>query len=145
MLQMSSCFSNTDMFFYVSASAELWTRVRTFLKPGPDVVHYILTHFRLLWEIINHTFLREFLMRLVLTGADLTIHSKRFIQDCHIFNTSGNVLFLLTVRSNLIPSPPTYNSNYGYLSWEAYYNLSYYTRILPPVPKDCPSPLGVKG
>uniref|UniRef100_A0A3Q1IQK5 Prostaglandin G/H synthase 1 n=1 Tax=Anabas testudineus TaxID=64144 RepID=A0A3Q1IQK5_ANATE len=95
---------------------ELWTRVRTFLKPGPDVVHYILTHFRLLWEIINHTFLREFLMRLV-----------------------------LTVRSNLIPSPPTYNSNYGYLSWEAYYNLSYYTRILPPVPKDCPSPLGVKG
>lgn len=54
-------------------------------------------------------------------------------------------LFALTVRSNLIPSPPTYNSKYGYLSWESYYNLSYYTRLLPPVPEDCPTPLGVRG
>lgn len=52
---------------------------------------------------------------------------------------------LWTVRSNLIPNPPTYNSKYGYLSWESYYNLSYYTRLLPPVPDDCPTPLGVKG
>lgn len=95
---------------------EFWTRVRQFLKPGPDVVHYILTHFRWLWDIINNTFLRDVLMRLV-----------------------------LTVRSNLIPSPPTFNSKYGYLSWESYYNLSYYTRILPPVPEDCPTPIGVKG
>ncbi|KAF3701893.1 Prostaglandin G/H synthase 1 [Channa argus] len=95
---------------------ELWTRVREFIRPSPDATHYILTHFRLLWDIINHTFLRGFLMRLV-----------------------------LTVRSNLIPSPPTYNSKYSYISWESYYNLSYYTRILPPVPKDCPSPLGIKG
>lgn len=95
---------------------ELWSRVRQFLKPSPDVVHYILTHFRWLWDIINYTFLRDVLMRLV-----------------------------LTVRSNLIPSPPTYNSKYGYLSWESYSNLSYYTRILPPVPEDCPTPMGVKG
>ncbi|XP_040014019.1 phosducin-like protein [Xiphias gladius] len=95
---------------------EFWTRVRQFFKPSPDVLHYILTHFQWLWDIINHTFLREALMRLV-----------------------------LTVRSNLIPSPPTFNSKYGYLSWESYYNLSYYTRILPPVPDDCPTPLGVKG
>lgn len=54
-------------------------------------------------------------------------------------------LFSFTVRSNLIPCPPTYNSKYGYLSWESYYNLSYYTRLLPPVPGDCPTPLGVKG
>lgn len=93
-----------------------WTRVQTFLKPSPDVVHYILTHFRWLWDIINYTFLRDVLMRLVLTA-----------------------------RSNLIPSPPTFNSKYSYLSWESYYNLSYYTRILPPVPEDCPTPLGVKG
>lgn len=53
--------------------------------------------------------------------------------------------FPFTVRSNLIPSPPTYNSKYGYLSWESYYNLSYYTRLLPPVPEDCPTPVGVKG
>eukprot|EP00064_Thunnus_orientalis_P014976 superscaffoldBa00002695_g15024 len=95
---------------------EFWTRVRHFFKPSPDVVHYILTHFRWLWDIINYTFLRDVLMRLV-----------------------------LTVRSNLIPNPPTFNSKYGYLSWESYYNLSYYTRILPPVPLDCPTPLGVKG
>ncbi|KAK5611188.1 Prostaglandin G/H synthase 1 [Crenichthys baileyi] len=95
---------------------ELWTRVHELLKPSPDVVHYILTHFQWLWDIINNTFLRNNLMRLV-----------------------------LTVRSKLIPSPPTFNSKYSYLSWESYYNLSYYTRILPPVPEDCPTPLGVKG
>lgn len=51
----------------------------------------------------------------------------------------------LKVRSDLIPSPPTYNTKYGYLSWESYYNISYYTRLLPPVPKDCPLPMGTKG
>ncbi|XP_011479871.1 prostaglandin G/H synthase 1 [Oryzias latipes] len=95
---------------------EFLTRVRQFLKPSPKVVHYILTHFHWLWDVINNTFLRDTLMRLV-----------------------------LTVRSNLIPNPPTFNSKYGYLNWESYYNLSYYTRILPPVPEDCPSPMGVKG
>ncbi|KAM9338027.1 prostaglandin G/H synthase 1-like [Symphorus nematophorus] len=95
---------------------EFWTRVRQFLKPSPDVVHYILTHFHWLWDIINYTYLRDILMRVVLTA-----------------------------RSDLIPSPPTFNSKYGYISWEAYYNLSYYTRLLPPVPEDCPTPLGVKG
>ncbi|XP_042372159.1 prostaglandin G/H synthase 1-like, partial [Plectropomus leopardus] len=49
------------------------------------------------------------------------------------------------VRSDLIPSPPTYNTKYGYLSWESYYNISYYTRLLPPVPEDCPLPMGTKG
>uniref|UniRef100_A0A8D3DP58 Prostaglandin G/H synthase 1 n=1 Tax=Scophthalmus maximus TaxID=52904 RepID=A0A8D3DP58_SCOMX len=95
---------------------EFWTRVRQVFKPTPDVVHYLLTHFRWLWDIINRTFLRDVLMRLV-----------------------------LTVRANLIPSPPTFNSKYGYLNWESYYNRSYYTRLLPPVPDDCPTPVGVKG
>ncbi|XP_041826628.1 phosducin-like protein [Melanotaenia boesemani] len=95
---------------------EFWTRVQQFLKPSPNVAHYIITHFSWLWDIINNTFLRNILMRLV-----------------------------LTVRSNLIPSPPTFNSKYDYLSWESYYNLSYYTRLLPPVPKNCPTLLGVKG
>ncbi|KAL4617393.1 prostaglandin G/H synthase 1-like [Arapaima gigas] len=95
---------------------EFWSRVRQLLKPSPDVVHYILTHFKWLWDIINKSFLRDVLMRLVLTA-----------------------------RSNLIPSPPTYNSKYEYLNWESYYNTTYYTRILPPVPEDCPTPIGVKG
>lgn len=50
-----------------------------------------------------------------------------------------------SVRSEVIPSPPTYNTKYGYLSWESYSNLSYYTRLLPPVPDDCPVPMGTKG
>ncbi|KAG7477326.1 hypothetical protein MATL_G00092700 [Megalops atlanticus] len=95
---------------------EFWSRVHQFLKPSPDTIHYILTHFHWLWDIINRTVLRDWLMRLVLTA-----------------------------RSNLIPSPPTYNSKYGYLSWESYANITYYTRILPPVPEDCPTPLGSKG
>ncbi|XP_077087922.1 prostaglandin G/H synthase 1 [Siphateles boraxobius] len=95
---------------------EFWSRVSRLLKPSPNVVHYILTHFDWLWDIINRTFLRDWLMHKV-----------------------------LTVRANLIPSPPTYNSKYDYLNWEAYSNITYYTRVLPPVPQDCPTPMGTKG
>lgn len=55
------------------------------------------------------------------------------------------MLYHPKVRSDLIPCPPTYNTKYGYLSWEAYSNISYYTRLLPPVPEDCPLPMGTKG
>ncbi|XP_066509315.1 prostaglandin G/H synthase 1-like [Hoplias malabaricus] len=95
---------------------EFWSGVFEFLRPSPNSVHYILTHFRWLWDLINKTFLRDFLMRMV-----------------------------LTVRSNLIPSPPTYNSKYDYINWESYSNITYYTRLLPPVPLDCPTPMGTKG
>ncbi|KAF7470860.1 hypothetical protein GHT09_017846 [Marmota monax] len=53
--------------------------------------------------------------------------------------------YVLTSRSHLIDSPPTYNVHYGYKNWEAFSNLSYYTRALPPVADDCPTPMGVKG
>ncbi|KAM9858323.1 prostaglandin G/H synthase 1-like [Aulostomus maculatus] len=86
------------------------------VKPSPGVVHYLLTHFHWIWDLVNNSFLQDIFMRLV-----------------------------LTVRSDLIPSPPTYNTKYGYLSWESFYNTSYYTRLLPPVPEDCPLPLGTKG
>ncbi|NXD09227.1 PGH1 synthase, partial [Nothocercus nigrocapillus] len=95
---------------------ELWTWLRTLLKPSPAFYHFILTHFQWLWDVINATFVRDMLMRLVLTA-----------------------------RANLIPSPPTFNSAYGYISWEAYANVSYYTRVLPPVPDGCPTPMGTKG
>lgn len=52
---------------------------------------------------------------------------------------------LSLARSHMIDSPPTFNADYGYKSWEAYSNLSYYTRTLPPVPEDCPTPMGVEG
>ncbi|KAM4578584.1 prostaglandin G/H synthase 1 isoform 2-T2 [Fundulus diaphanus] len=95
---------------------EFWTRIRLMLKPSPTVVHFLLTHFQWFWSIINNSFLRDTFMRIV-----------------------------LTVRNELIPSPPTYNTKYGYINWESYNNLSYYTRLLPPVPEDCPLPMGTKG
>ncbi|KAJ7308124.1 hypothetical protein JRQ81_008634 [Phrynocephalus forsythii] len=98
------------------SSPELWSRLREALRPRPAFYHFILTHFKWLWDIINSTFVRDTLMRLV-----------------------------LTMRANLIPSPPTYNSDYGYISWESYANVTYFTRVLPPVPNDCPTPMGTKG
>ncbi|XP_005743165.1 prostaglandin G/H synthase 1 [Pundamilia nyererei] len=95
---------------------EFWTRIRLMLKPSPSVTHFILTHFPWFWSLINNSFLRDTFMRLVLTA-----------------------------RSDLIPSPPTYNTKYGYINWESYSNISYYTRILPPIPEDCPLPMGAKG
>lgn len=53
--------------------------------------------------------------------------------------------FVSLARSHLIDSPSIYNADYGYGSWEAYSNLSYFTRVLPPVAKDCPTPMGVSG
>uniref|UniRef100_A0A8C9JIZ7 Prostaglandin G/H synthase 1 n=1 Tax=Panthera tigris altaica TaxID=74533 RepID=A0A8C9JIZ7_PANTA len=52
---------------------------------------------------------------------------------------------MMPVRSNLIPSPPTYNIAHDYISWESFSNMSYYTLILPSVPQDCPMPMGTKG
>lgn len=98
-------------------SPDFFTWLKTTLKPLPSTVHYILTHFKGVWNIINNIpFLSNAIMRYVLTS-----------------------------RSHLIDSPPTYNSHYGYKSWEAYSNLSYYTRSLPPVGNDCPTPMGVTG
>ncbi|XP_049619146.1 prostaglandin G/H synthase 1 isoform X1 [Syngnathus scovelli] len=95
---------------------EFRTWLGLMLKPSPELTHYLLTHFQWLWDLVNNSFLRDTFMR-----------------------------FMLTVRSELIPSPPTYNTKYGYLSWESYQNTSYYTRILPPIPNDCPLPMGTKG
>ncbi|XP_036409678.1 prostaglandin G/H synthase 2a [Megalops cyprinoides] len=96
---------------------EFFTWLKVTLKPSPNTIHYLLTHFEGVWNIINNiSFLRDAIMRYVLTS-----------------------------RSHLIDSPPTYNVDYSYKSWEAYSNLTYYTRTLPPVSKDCPTPMGVSG
>ncbi|KAK1786302.1 hypothetical protein P4O66_018008 [Electrophorus voltai] len=88
---------------------ELFTWITSILKPSPNTVHYILTQYKWIWDIINNiSFLRDAIMRYVLTS-----------------------------RSNLVDSPPIYNADYGYKSWEAYANLSYYTRTLPPLSKHC--------
>ncbi|XP_078263696.1 prostaglandin G/H synthase 2-like [Rhinoraja longicauda] len=99
------------------STPEFWTWVRLTLKPSPNTVHYILTHYPGVWNIVNQiSFLRDRIMQYVLIS-----------------------------RSHLIDSPPTYNSKYDYKSWEAYANISYYTRNLPPTPDECPTPMGVVG
>uniref|UniRef100_A0A5F8GBM1 Prostaglandin G/H synthase 1 n=1 Tax=Monodelphis domestica TaxID=13616 RepID=A0A5F8GBM1_MONDO len=94
----------------------LWTKISKHLYPSHSFVHFLLTHASWIWKLINATFLRDVLMRLIITS-----------------------------RTNLIPSPHIYNSYHNYMNWESYSNLSYYSRVLPPVPEDCPTPMGVKG
>lgn len=55
----------------LSPPAELWMRLHDLLKPSPAFYHFILTHFKWFWDIINSTFIRDTLMRLVLTGEGL--------------------------------------------------------------------------
>lgn len=50
-------------------AAELWTWLRNFLRPSPSFTHFLLTHGRWFWEFVNASFIRETLMRLILTGG----------------------------------------------------------------------------
>lgn len=55
-------------FSLCSLTAELLTRIKQLLKPTPNTVHYILTHFKGVWNIVNNIpFLRNSIMRYVLT------------------------------------------------------------------------------
>ncbi|XP_010077013.1 PREDICTED: LOW QUALITY PROTEIN: prostaglandin G/H synthase 1-like, partial [Pterocles gutturalis] len=63
--------TRTGYFGDNCTSPELWTRLRQLLKPSPAFYHFILTHFRLFWDIVNSTFIRDTLMRLVLTAQAL--------------------------------------------------------------------------
>ncbi|XP_012943751.1 prostaglandin G/H synthase 1 [Aplysia californica] len=89
------------------------------LKPSPDTVHNLLISPWFSWflSLVNKvTFLQEFFMKRV---------------------------YLL--RSNIIDSPPLYETLHDYPTVSAHTNNSLYARTLPPVPKDCPTPMGSKG
>ncbi|XP_042101169.1 prostaglandin G/H synthase 1 isoform X1 [Ovis aries] len=62
---------------------EIWTWLRTTLRPSPSFIHFLLTHGRWLWDFVNATFIRDTLMRLVLTGKkqlpDAEFLSRRFL------------------------------------------------------------------
>ena len=45
----------------------------------------------------------------------------------------------------MVDSPPRYNTGYDYITTESHFNTSYYARSLPPVPQNCPTPMGVAG
>lgn len=56
------------LFFLSLIAAEFLTRIKLFLKPTPNTVHYILTHFKGVWNIVNNIpFLRNAIMKYVLT------------------------------------------------------------------------------
>ncbi|XP_075376259.1 prostaglandin G/H synthase 1 isoform X3 [Mycteria americana] len=75
--------TRTGYFGANCTSPELWTRLHNLLKPSPAFYHFILTHFKWFWDIINSTFIRDTLMRLVLTGKqqlpDPQLLAERFL------------------------------------------------------------------
>lgn len=53
-------------FFHPPAEFLTWLKVT--LKPSPNTIHYILTHFKGFWNIVNNiSFLRDAIMSYVLT------------------------------------------------------------------------------
>ncbi|TNN60184.1 Prostaglandin G/H synthase 1 [Liparis tanakae] len=107
--------SNTGFYGDSCEIQELWIRFRLSTKPRRPIVHYMMTHFQWFWDLINSCFLRKAIMYLI-----------------------------LTIRDEILPSPPTYNNKYGYVNVESLHNISS-TRLLPPIPEDCPLPMGSKG
>lgn len=83
-----------------SSTAEFWTRLRSALKPSPSFYHFILTHFRWFWGIINNTFIRDTLMRLVLTSEWRVANWDRGAgaENVHIY--------LFVCLSDLYPTHP---------------------------------------
>lgn len=64
-------------FSFLSWTAEFLTWVKISLKPSPNTVHYILTHFKGFWNIVNNiSFLRDAIMRYVLTCKCLKLAPK---------------------------------------------------------------------
>lgn len=67
LLSRFSCWSHIHFLIFVFP-AEFLTWVKGSLKPSPNTVHYLLTHFKGFWNIINNiSFLRDAIMRYVLT------------------------------------------------------------------------------
>lgn len=62
------CHNVSRSFLFALITAEFLTRIKLLLKPTPNTVHYILTHFKGVWNIVNNiSFLRNMIMRYVLT------------------------------------------------------------------------------
>lgn len=74
----SGLFNNSfPVFFFLFLTAEFLTWLKISLKPSPNTVHYILTHFKGFWNIINNiSFLRDAIMRYVLTCKCFYLKAK---------------------------------------------------------------------
>uniref|UniRef100_A0A673TL84 Prostaglandin G/H synthase 1 n=1 Tax=Suricata suricatta TaxID=37032 RepID=A0A673TL84_SURSU len=82
---------------------ELWTWLRNALRPSPSFLHFLLTHGRWFWEFVNATFIRDMLMRLVLTG-------KKQLPDAQLLSHR----FLL--RRRFIPDPQGTNLMFAFFA-----------------------------
>nr|XP_011440168.2 prostaglandin G/H synthase 2 [Crassostrea gigas]XP_034302669.1 prostaglandin G/H synthase 2 [Crassostrea gigas]XP_034302670.1 prostaglandin G/H synthase 2 [Crassostrea gigas] len=92
-------------------------RIKLFFKPSHETLHRFLTSNKWFWTIINNVpFLANAVMRSI-----------------------------YVVRAAMLESPPPYTSEHDYITVEANFNYSVFTRALPPVPKECPTPMGVWG
>ncbi|CAG5135125.1 unnamed protein product, partial [Candidula unifasciata] len=89
------------------------------LRPSSETIHNLLISpwFKWLWDIVNS------------------------VEWLHDYFTRRIYL----VRSNIVDSPAVYETAHAYPTIAAHTNNSYYARTLPPVPLDCPTPMGTKG
>ncbi|GFN79616.1 prostaglandin g/h synthase 2, partial [Plakobranchus ocellatus] len=97
----------------------LWTRLTRWLRPSPDTLHNWLVSDSLKWwwGIVNKvTFLHNMIIRVV-----------------------------YQTRAEILDTPPLYETVHGYPTIAATTNHTQYARCLPPVPLDCPTPMGIKG
>ncbi|KAL4218779.1 Prostaglandin G/H synthase 2 [Mactra antiquata] len=110
---------NTGFYGKFCEKPTFWKRVVVLLKPSPDLIHLLLTEkqYDWIWSIVNW------------------------------FPSLSNAIMrkVYLIRGAVVDSPPTYTSEHEYITYEAYGNTSYFARALPPIPKDCPKPMGVVG
>ncbi|XP_063423771.1 prostaglandin G/H synthase 2-like [Mytilus trossulus] len=109
--------TSTDFYGRNCETPTFSKRIKLWLKPSPLTLHNLMIGNNWLWNMVNNIpFLRGFIMKKV-----------------------------YTMRSDMIDSPPTYENEHPYITLDANYNVSFYTRTLPPVPVECPTPMGVAG
>lgn len=76
--------------------AELSTWIKSNLKPSPNTVHYLLTHYKWIWDLINNiSFLRNTLMRYVLTCMPNYIF---WVNEYNLFCIFSNKCNMLQIK-----------------------------------------------
>ena len=75
---------------------------------------------------------------LIFFSSQCTVNQMEFLCDWLMFN------IILTVAQDY-QSVGQFDSDHEYFTMQTALNKSFYTRNLPPVPKTCPTPLGVVG
>ncbi|XP_039274782.2 prostaglandin G/H synthase 2-like [Styela clava] len=87
------------------------------IQPSPYTVNKLTTYYKYFWKFINSVgFLHSSLMAKI-----------------------------LQIKALRPPWPEAHNTFVDYTTWDGYANKTYYALTLPPVPKNCPTPLGIAG